>query len=197
MRAVALSLLAAFALAPAPAADAADRAALAATIQKLADDYVATWAEVEHTSGISISVNLPGDPATVDVVAGHVSRDPEAAPTTPATLFQIGSITKSFTAAALLQLQTEGKLDLDDTLGEWLPEYPAWKDVSIRRLLNMTSGVRPMMTRPQIAIPSPRSASTGASRPRFWWASSTRPIRALRRPRRATTIRTPTTPSPA
>lgn len=123
------------------AAWATDRAALTGAIEKMAQDYMSTQSESEHSSGISISVSLPGDSQNINVVAGTVSREAGAEPITPETLFQIGSITKSFTAALLLQLQTEGKLSLDQSVGDWLPEYPAWKDVSLRRLLNMTSGI--------------------------------------------------------
>lgn len=98
-------------------ARATDRDALTATIQKMADDYVAARGEPEHVPGVSVRLSLPGGGETVDVVSGRLSREPDAPPMTPDTLFQIGSITKSITPATLLQSQDEGKPDLDDPLG--------------------------------------------------------------------------------
>lgn len=62
-------------------------------------------------------------------------------PVTPDSLFQIGSNTKAFTSAILLRLEADKVLSIDDTVGKWLPQYPAWKKVTIRRLLDMTSGI--------------------------------------------------------
>lgn len=61
---------------------------------------------------------------------------------TAESVYAIGSITKSFTALATLQLVERGKLSLDDTVGKWLPDYqgPA-RDVTIAHLLDHTSGI--------------------------------------------------------
>ena len=62
-------------------------------------------------------------------------------PVRPSSVWQIGSNTKGFTSVLLLQLEDEGRLSIDDPLDRWLPQYPQWRDVTIRRLLNMTSGI--------------------------------------------------------
>ncbi len=61
---------------------------------------------------------------------------------TPRHVFQIGSVTKQFTSAAIMQFVEKGRLSLDDTLGALLPNMPAaWRKVTLRQLLNHTSGI--------------------------------------------------------
>ncbi len=61
---------------------------------------------------------------------------------TPDTLFEIGSVTKQFTAVALMLLVEDGKLGLDDLLSSHLPGMPeAWQGVTLRHLLTHTSGI--------------------------------------------------------
>ena len=62
---------------------------------------------------------------------------------TDKTVFQIGSITKQFTAVAILILEEQGKLKLTDTINKYLPIYPLkGNPVTIHNLLNHTSGIR-------------------------------------------------------
>lgn len=58
-------------------------------------------------------------------------------------VFEIGSVTKQFTAAAILKLRDEGKVDLDADFTQYLPDYPTGgRVVPVRRLLDHTSGIR-------------------------------------------------------
>ncbi|HEV8612195.1 MAG TPA: serine hydrolase domain-containing protein [Gemmatimonadales bacterium] len=64
-------------------------------------------------------------------------------PITPATVFDIGSVSKQFTALAVVLLAQDGKLSLDDEIQKYVPEIPHYnKPVSIRNLLHHTSGLR-------------------------------------------------------
>ncbi len=63
-------------------------------------------------------------------------------PNTPETKFRLGSITKMFTATAILVLQDRGKLKVSDPVGKYLTDAPkAWDKVTIHHLLTHTSGV--------------------------------------------------------
>jgi CubicO group peptidase (beta-lactamase class C family) len=63
-------------------------------------------------------------------------------PLAPDMVFEIGSITKQFTAAAILMLAQEGKLALDDPISRWIPDYPQPAGAAtIEHLLTHTSGV--------------------------------------------------------
>lgn len=60
---------------------------------------------------------------------------------TPETVFRIGSLTKQFTAAAILQLQDQGRLNVNDTLGQYLPDAPHAGEVTLAQLLSHSSGI--------------------------------------------------------
>ncbi|MBS0583873.1 MAG: beta-lactamase family protein [Proteobacteria bacterium] len=89
----------------------------------------------------SASIALVRDHAIVYAQAyGCAQLDP-CRRATPAMRYAIGSISKEFTATALLLLQEQGKLAIDDTAGKWVVGLPA-SNASIRSLLSHTSGVR-------------------------------------------------------
>jgi D-alanyl-D-alanine carboxypeptidase len=67
----------------------------------------------------------------------HISPDKAA---TPEMRYSIGSISKQFTAAAILMLQEEGKLQLDDPVGKYVPGLTRGDEVTIREILSHTSG---------------------------------------------------------
>jgi D-alanyl-D-alanine carboxypeptidase len=90
--------------------------------------------------GLGAVVTLP-DGSGWESGSGWTSSD-QSAPFTAQTPTVIGSITKTFVAALILQLVEQGQLGLDDSLSHWFPSYRFAKRVKIRHLLSHTSGIK-------------------------------------------------------
>lgn len=115
-------------------------------LQNVVNDYYEKYSKKEKFTAIQASILIPQYRAEIQqeiktVFTGTFGNHPFSKAINAESLFDIGSITKSFTALMLLQLQAEGKLSLGDPLGKWLPQYPNWKEVTLMQLLNMTSGI--------------------------------------------------------
>ena len=82
-----------------------------------------------------------------------------AAPVSAKTVFRIGSLTKQFTAAGVLLLAEEGKLKIDDKLSLYLPDFPRANEVTLRDLLDHTSGIHNFTESPVIDKISTRGAT--------------------------------------
>ena len=93
------------------------------------------------TPGMTVAVARDGQ---VVLARGYGRADVELGVAAgPDTVYRIGSVTKQFTAAAVLRLAEAGKLALDDPITKHLPDYPAQgRRVTVRHLLNHTSGIR-------------------------------------------------------
>lgn len=112
-----------------------------ATIEKQVDDYIRSEMEVQKIPGLSLAVVLEGN---VVLAKGYGKASVELnAPSGPETLYGLGSLSKQFTAAAIMLLVQDHKMGLSDTLGkffDWVPDD--WKGVTVRHLLTHTSGIR-------------------------------------------------------
>ncbi|WP_375403605.1 serine hydrolase domain-containing protein [uncultured Sphingomonas sp.] len=76
------------------------------------------------------------------------------------TVFRVGSVTKEFTAAAVLKLAEAGKLSLDDRLDKYVPTFPRGGEITLRRLLDHTSGIRNFTSVPGFMSRAPREFTT-------------------------------------
>ena len=90
--------------------------------------------------GLSLSILLPNQPSAITFTAG--TRSPiNKTPLDKNSLFQVGSVTKTFTALLLAREINNKHIKLSDKLGKFFPEYPQWKDITIEQLINQTSGI--------------------------------------------------------
>ncbi|MBI4720419.1 MAG: serine hydrolase [Chitinivibrionia bacterium] len=110
---------------------------------KLIDDYLTGLAKDKSFSGGLLIVK--NSEAIFKKGYGFADRE-DSIPFTPATLGSMGSITKAFTAAAIMKLAEQGKLSLNDTLKKFFPEVPPDKArITIKQLLTHSSGLPAMI----------------------------------------------------
>lgn len=105
------------------------------------DDLIKSEMQKHQIAGLALLVTKDGQPVKTN---GYGVANLEwNVPVTEQTVFEIGSITKQFTAACILLLAEDGKLSLDDKISRHLMNTPAgWSNITIRHLLTHTSGIR-------------------------------------------------------
>jgi CubicO group peptidase (beta-lactamase class C family) len=104
------------------------------------DRYVRSEISRQHIPGLSVAV-LRGDSVILARGYGYANVEQRAA-ATDSTVYEVGSISKQFTAAAIVLLSEHGRLGLDDAITRYLPEGSGiWPEVTIRHLLTHTSGI--------------------------------------------------------
>ena len=93
------------------------------------------------TPGCAVGVSQPGQPVLARAY-GMADLEHDVA-NTPETIFEAGSVSKQFTAAAIVLLSLDGKLSLDDNVRKYIPELPEYQwPITIRHMLTHTSGLR-------------------------------------------------------
>jgi CubicO group peptidase (beta-lactamase class C family) len=104
------------------------------------NSYIAAQLHEQRIPGLALAVTRDGQ---IVKSQGYGLANIELnVPVTPDTVFQLGSIGKQFTAAAVLMLAEDGKLSLDDKITRYFPATaPKWNAITIRELLNHTSGL--------------------------------------------------------
>lgn len=134
-----LAPLAALVLAATPQllAQRPDRGALLARVDSIVQAEMAR----SNTPGMSVAVQQKGE---LLLARGYGMADVETSvPATAETVYRIGSITKQFTSASIMQLVEAGKLRLDDPITKYLPDYPTQGNtVTIHHLLTHISGIK-------------------------------------------------------
>jgi D-alanyl-D-alanine carboxypeptidase len=126
-------------------------ASLSASVDAVATEWLAS------TGAPSVSIALVRHGALAYTKAYGQAVDAPPQPATTATRYDLDSVSKEFTATAILLLAEQGKLSLDDPLRKWFPTIGAAAAVTLRQVLTHTSGLRdywpqdfvtPEMTRP-------------------------------------------------
>ncbi|HEV2738203.1 MAG TPA: serine hydrolase domain-containing protein, partial [Candidatus Elarobacter sp.] len=107
--------------------------ALKAAVQSKIDADVRALLSAAHAQGATIAIVQGG---AIVYTRGYGLRDvAKSLPADAHTRYEIGSITKQFTAAAILQLKEAGKIDLDATVATYLPSISHAKEITLRQLL--------------------------------------------------------------
>ncbi len=112
-----------------------------ASKQREIEAYLKQEMERQHIPGLSVAVLSQGE---LLFAQGYGLANVElAVAATEQTRYELASVTKPFTATAIMLLVEDGKLDLEQTISHYLPETPlTWHTIVLSHLLNHTSGIR-------------------------------------------------------
>jgi D-alanyl-D-alanine carboxypeptidase len=135
--------------------------ALTAALQRAIDN----WRQVSDAPAAVLGIRLPTG-RTAIVASGQVN-DVTGADLSTEDRFRIGSITKTFVAVVILQIEAQGGLKLNDRLSQYLPDAPHADQVTIRQLLDHTSGM------PDFAVQSRYLVGILSAPGRRWTAEQT------------------------
>jgi CubicO group peptidase (beta-lactamase class C family) len=104
------------------------------------DTIVEQSMKQHNIPGLSLSIAFPGGKsATRSYGMADLERQ---VPVKEGSVFAIGSVTKVFTAISVMILQEDGKLSVDDPLSKYFPDYPRGNEITIKNLLQHTSGIK-------------------------------------------------------
>ncbi len=120
---------------------------LTATLADPVDDYVQEQMQKQHIPGLALAVVKNG---VLEKASAYGLANVELnVPVQTDTVFQIQSITKTFTASAIMLLVEEGKISVDDKIAKHLSSLPeTWNEVTVRHLLTHTSGIKDFINEP-------------------------------------------------
>jgi CubicO group peptidase (beta-lactamase class C family) len=105
------------------------------------DSLIHDEMQKHQIAGLALNISRDGQPIKTECY-GKANLEWDT-PVAKDTVFEIGSITKQFTAACILMLVQEGKLSLDDNINDHLKIAPTnWANIKVRHLLSHTSGIR-------------------------------------------------------
>ena len=111
-----------------------------ATVAHVADSLAQAFIVERAAPSVAIAMVRGRDTITMRAW-GKADIEQEVA-ATPRSVYRIGSVTKQFTSSAVMQLVEQGKVRLNDSIATYLPNLPiAWRAVTVRQLLNHTSGI--------------------------------------------------------
>lgn len=121
---------------PGPASSQVDRGRFAQQVDSLARAFL----DDGPVAGVAIAVEKDGE--VVLAKGWGLAEIEHNVPVTAETVFRLGSISKQFTAVSILQLMEQGRIDLNDPMTRFLPDYPTQEhEVTIHHLLTHTSGI--------------------------------------------------------
>ena len=120
-----------------------------------ADEYLSPYAEAHALSGAVLFIK---DGRVLIRRAFDQANREWGIPNEPTTRFRLASVSKQFAAAAILQLADQGKLSIDDPISKFYADAPArWSKVTIKTLLNHTSGIADYTEAPDFDRSAPPS----------------------------------------